>query len=64
MYSKVTHIYIYILFNILSIMVYYRVLNIVPCAIRYDLVFIHSMCNSLHLLIPNSHSNPLLPPAR
>ena len=37
---------------------YQRILNIVPWAIQ----FIHLINNSLHLLIPNSQSSPLLPP--
>ena len=41
-------------------MVYHRIVNIVSCAIQQDLVFIHSLYTSLHLLIPNSQSIPLL----
>ena len=38
-YSKVTQLYTYILFFIFfSIMVYHRILNMVPCAMPYDLV--------------------------
>ena len=36
--DSVTHIYT-LFFIFLSIMVYYRALNIVPCAIQEDLVF-------------------------
>ena len=36
------------------IMVYHRILNIVPCAVQQDLVYPSYVCNSLHLLIPNS----------
>ena len=36
-------------------MVYHRILNIVPCTIKQDLV-VYSVCNSLHLLTPNSPS--------
>ena len=62
------HIYIHTLFFIFfSIMVYYRLFNIVPCAIQQDLYpqqfFIHSTYNSLHLLIPNSQSIPPLLPS-
>ena len=39
-------------------MVYHKILNIVPCAISRTLLFIHSIYNSLHLLIPNSQSFP------
>ena len=48
--------------NIFSIMVYYRILNIVPVLYSENL-FIHSVYSSLHQLIPNSQSiPPLLPP--
>ena len=49
-------------FIFFSVMVHHRILNIVPCAISRTLLFIHSLCNSLHLLIPNSQSTPLPPP--
>ena len=39
-----------------SIMVFCRILNIVPCAVQEDLV--HSLYNSLHLLTLNSQSIP------
>ena len=40
-------------------MVYHRILNIVlPCAISRTLLLIHPICNSLHLLTPNSQSTP------
>ena len=46
-----------------SIMVYHRISNIVPCAIySRTLLFIHSICNSLRLLTPNSQSVPPRPP--
>ena len=54
------HIYIFKIF--FSIMVYHSLLNTVPCDIQLDLVFIHSLCNSLCLLIPNSQSIPPLTP--
>ena len=41
-------------------MVYHRILNIVHCAIR-TLLFVHSMYNSLHLLLSKSQSTPFLP---
>ena len=41
-------------------MVYYRMLNIVPWAAQEDL-FTHSLCDSLHLLIPNSQCIPPSP---
>ena len=41
---------------LLSIMVYYKILSIVPHATHS--MFIHSIYNSLHLLIPNSQSIP------
>ena len=65
LYSKVTQLctYIHSFFKIFfSIMVYRRILNIVPCAIQKDLVSYHSIYNSLYLLAPNSQSNPPPPP--
>ena len=57
-----SYTYICTLFFIFfSIIVYHRILNIVPCAACRILLFLHPMYNSLHLLIPNSQSNP--PPA-
>ena len=45
-------IYMYMFFFIFfSIVVYSRILNGVPCA---PLLFLNSMCNSLHLLTPDS----------
>ena len=41
------------------IIVYHRILNIIPHTIQQDLLFILSIHTSLHLLIPNSQS--LLP---
>ena len=39
--DSVTHIHVYAyIYIFLSIMVYYRILNIVPCAIQWDLLFI------------------------
>ena len=55
--DSVIHIYTFF-FIFFSIMVYPRILNIVPCATSRTLLFIHSMCNSLHLLTPNSQSIP------
>ena len=41
--------------------IYYRILNIVPCAMQQDFVFYpSSLYNSLHLLTPNSQSIPPL----
>ena len=48
-----THTFSFIVF---SLMVCHRIFSIVPCAISKT--FIHSVYNSLHLLIPNSHSVP------
>ena len=50
-------------FIFFSIMVYPRRLDIVPCAIDRTLLFIHSKCNSLHLLTPNSLSIPVHTPS-
>ena len=50
-------IYIYVLLHIFSIVAYHRILNVVPCAIQWGWhLFIHSLYNSIHLLIPNSKS--------
>ena len=45
-----------------SIMVYYRILNMVSCAIQEDLVVYHSVYNSLHLVTLKSNSLSLLYP--
>ena len=37
-------------------MVYYRILNIVACAIQWDLMVYSSSYNTLHLLIQSSQS--------
>ena len=68
--ASAVHIYIYIhthsFFIFFSIMVYHRILNIVPCAIQQDLVGYptnKALYNSLHLLTPASQSflcNPFL----
>ena len=50
------YIFFFIFF---SVVVYYRIVNLVPCTIKLDL-FIHAKCNSLHLLTPNSQSIPPL----
>ena len=50
-------IHIYILFIFFSIMVYHKMLNMVPCAVGQDMLFSHSGHNSLHLLVPNSQPN-------
>ena len=44
-------------YRFFSIIGYYKMLNIVPCAIQLDLV-VYSVCNSLYLLISNSQSIP------
>ena len=36
----------------------HRILNTFPCAPQEDLLSIHSTCNSLYLLIPNSQAFP------
>ena len=54
-----SYAYIYILFHILF---HYGLLQdtecIVPVLYSRTLLFIHSICNSLHLLVPNSQSIP------
>ena len=55
------YIYIYIhIFIFLSVMVYHRLLNIVPCAIQYDLVVYSSY---IYLFVPTNPQllNPSLP---
>ena len=63
LFSKVIHYACIctLFFIFFSIMVYHRILPIVPCASCSTLLFAHPMYNSLHLLIPNSQSLP--PPA-
>ena len=59
-YIKLSKIYTYMhiySFSYFSIMVYYRILNIVLCAIQLTL-FIQSIYSTLHLLIQNSQSIP------
>ena len=41
-------------------MVYYKILNIVLCAVEQTLVLIHPIYTSLHLIVPNSQSNFVL----
>ena len=58
-----THTHTQILFLTSSIMFHHKWLDIFPCAIQQISLLIHSKCNSLHLLTPNSQSIPLpLPP--
>ena len=59
--DSVIHIYTFF-FIFFSIMVYHRILNIVPCVYSRALLFIHFLFNSLHLLTSNSQSIPLPPP--
>ena len=47
--SPVIHIYTSS-FMFISTMVYHRILTIVPYAVQWDLVFVHSIYNNLHLL--------------
>ena len=58
MYSKVIQLYIYrhSFSYSFSIIVYHRILNIVPVLYSRALLFIHSinMYNTLYLLLPNS----------
>ena len=64
LYSKMTQLYacLHSFCILLSIVVYHRILNIVPCAtcIR-TLLFIHSKWNSLHLPTQNPQSICLFP---
>ena len=55
MYSKVIQVYIYIFFfRFFSIIGYYKILNIVPCARQEGLVAYLFIYSSVYLLIPNS----------
>ena len=38
MYGKVIQLYIYIFYRLFSVIGYYKILRIVPCAIQEDLV--------------------------
>ena len=49
-----THLYIYMFFfRFVFIICYYKILNIVPCAIQLDLV-VYFVYSNVYLLIPNS----------
>ena len=53
MYSKVIHLYVYMLFfRFCSIIGYYKILNIFLCAILLFLYFIDG--SSLYMIKPNS----------
>ena len=55
-------IYMHFFFIFFSIMVYHKILNIFHCAVyTRTWLFIHSIYNSLHLLVPSSQSSPSLP---
>ena len=49
-------------FIFFSVMAYYKILNIVPCAMQQNVLFIHSIYNILHLLTSKSHFFPPLHP--
>ena len=55
LHSKVSQFHI-----VFSIMIYHRILNIIPWLYSRTLLFICSIYNSLHLKIPNSQSTPPL----
>ena len=57
--STVIQLHIYIFSIFFSVRIYHRVLNTVPCTVQ----FIHLVCNSLHLLIPDSQSHSPEPPS-
>jgi len=42
---------------LLSMMVYFRILDIVPCAVQ-DVLVVHFIYSSVYLLIPNSQVIP------
>ena len=61
MYGKVIQLYIFF-FQIFSITHYYKILDIIPCAIPWVLFGIYFIYNSVYLLIPNSYFiSPSLP---
>ena len=62
LYSKVTPSYINI--HSFSHIIFHHVLAQETIPVLYSRIslFIHSKCNSLHLLTPNSQSIPLPPP--
>ena len=52
-YSKVIQLYIHIyFFRFFSLIGYYKILSIVPCAI--SLLFIYFIYSSVYLLVPHS----------
>ena len=57
------YIYIYMFFILFSIMVYHKIVNIVPSTLPYNLVVYPSYLDkSLHLLTPTFHPIPLPTP--
>ena len=54
------YIYIHILFHIFSIMIYYRILSVVPCAIQQDLVYPFFFFLLINLFIFGSVGSSLL----
>ena len=65
-----TYMYINIylsLFIFFFVIVFHRILTMVPFdwlwfpLLHSQALFLHSMCNSLHMLIPNNHPIPFLP---
>ena len=62
--KRFSHIYIYthtLFFTFFPIMIYLRLLTIVPSSVQYSLVFIYPVYNRLPLITPNSQSLPPLP---
>ena len=53
------HTFFHILFSILVCQHPFWILNIVPCAMQWDLVCVHSRQNRLYLLTPSSQAIPL-----
>ena len=54
--TTTTKIYVYNFFTLFSIMVYHRIINIIISVLYSRMLFTHSICNSLHLPVPNSQS--------
>ena len=61
-FVEMKQMYNFCLYFFFSIIVYYKVLNVVPCAIQYNLVVYLFYNSSLYLLIPNSEFIPFPPP--
>ena len=48
----------YVYFRFFSIIGYYKILSVVPCAIQGSLLFTYFIYSSVYLLISNSYLSP------